>query len=199
MAASEIPARTPKSKLERIAASSLWWLPLIAVFPAAPPLHDVPVLLRFIVGGAVLLAVAGLLAALEYGQTAARLARDARELGIVDCLIRYPNSRPGSLRRIWAAGTAELKPGLIFFRESYPMTPFESNRLSRAPLTLRVESLPIRQELEREERTLLRKNHVVVRIDTDKETIELAVDPIGLDALWDRVYPQDTEERPQRT
>jgi hypothetical protein len=192
MAASELPTRTPKSRLERVAASSVWWLPLIAVLPAAPPLHEVPWMLRILVGGSILLAAVALLAVLEQSQMAARLARDARELGIIDCFIRYPNSRPGSLRRIWAAGTAELKPGSIIFHESYTMTPFENNRLARAPLTLQVESLPVRQELEREQRTMLRRNQAVVQIDTDRETIELAADRLSLDALLQRVYREET-------
>ncbi|MFJ5696565.1 hypothetical protein [Arthrobacter sp. NPDC093139] len=56
-----------------------------------------------------------LLARLAAPQRKERLAHDA-ERGIIECAIRYPDSHPGSIRRLWLPGFAEVSRGTVRFQ-----------------------------------------------------------------------------------
>jgi len=190
MTASEAPPRTPKSRLERIADHSIWWLPFVAFIPANVLLPDADLPLKLAVGSLAVLIIAGVMATEVGRRRTARLTKDIEDYGIIDCLIRYPKAMAGSLRERWAPGSAELKHGSITFRPNNSLEPFGKEQ-SGTPRVLEVRSVPAYLELQRNERKLLRGSAQVIRLDTDQGVIELAADRMSLSALTQRVYRSD--------
>lgn len=117
----------------------------------------------------------------------ARLAKDAENYGIIDCLIRYPKAMRGSLRERWTPGSAELKHGTIVFRPNNSLEPFGTDQAG-VPQIVEVRSVPEPFELPRDERRTLRASQEVIRLDTDKGVVELAADRMSLRELMRRVY-----------
>lgn len=193
MAIWEAPPRTPKSRLERIADHSIWWLPLVALIPANILMPNADLLPRLAVGSLVLLIVGGVMGTEVRRRKTARLARDAEDYGIIDCLIRYPKAMPGSLRERWAPGSADLKPGKIIFRPNNSLEPFGKEQTG-TPRLIEVRSVPEKLELLRNDRRMLRASAQVIRLDTDQGVIELAADRMSLGALMERVYRGEADQ-----
>lgn len=189
----EAPPRTPKSRLERIADHSIWWLPLVALIPANILMPNADLLPRLAVGSLILLIVGGVMGTEVRRRRTARLARDAEDYGIIDCLIRYPKAMRGSLRERWTPGSAELKQRTIVFRPNNSMEPFGTDQAG-APRILEVRSAPEQRELPRGERKALRGSQEVIRLDTDNGVVELAADPMSLGALMKRVYRGEADQ-----
>jgi hypothetical protein len=193
MAIRETPPRTPKSRLERIADHSIWWIPFVALLPASILLPEADLLPRLALSFLVVLLVGCPLSIEVRRRRADRLAKDAEDYGIIDCLIRYPKALPGSLRERWAPGSAELKHGAIVFRPINSLEPFGTDQAG-APQVHEVHSDPEQLELPRNERRMLRGRQQVIRLDTDKGVIELAADRMSLGTLTQRVYRGEKDQ-----
>src|SRR4051812_33977478 len=113
MVTPEAPTRTPKSKLERISDHAVWWLPVVALLPANIMLPNADLGTRILSSLVVVILVESLLLLGVRRDKHRRLSTDIEEHGIIDCLVRYPNAVPGSLRDRWAPGSAQLKPRTI--------------------------------------------------------------------------------------
>jgi hypothetical protein len=98
MVAPETPTRTPKSKLERMSDHAIWWVPMVALLPANILLPNADLGTRILSSLVVVLLVETLLFVGVRRDKLRRLATDIEELGIIECLVRYPNAVPGSLR-----------------------------------------------------------------------------------------------------
>lgn len=189
MAAWEAPPRTPKSRLERIADHSIWWLPFVALIPANILMPTADLLPKLAAGSLVLLIVGGVMGTAVRRRRTARLAKAAEDYGI----IRYPKAIPGSLRERWAPGSAELKHSTIIFRPISSVEPFGTDQAG-APQIVEVRSVPEHLELPPNERKMLRGSQQVIRLNTDKGELELAADRMSLNTLTKRIYRNGEDE-----
>lgn len=179
----EAPTRTPKGRLERFADHSVWWIPALAPVPAGLLLPHAAFLTRILVG----IAFAALFAAIFFSrvrkQRSKRLQCDIDEQGIIECLIRYPKARAGSLGTLWEGGWAELQPRSITFWPTNVMEELGAKVPGGAPSAFVVESAPEPGELQPAQRRHIRRDHYVVSMQTSSGIVELAADQMSLQAL----------------
>ena len=154
---------------------------------------DADLLPKLAVGSLAMLIIGSVMGSEVRRRRTARLARDAEAYGIIDCLLRYPNAMPGSLRERWAPGSAELTHGTIVFRPTNSLEPFGTDQAG-TPQVLAVHSVPEQVELPRTARRTLRGSQQVIRLGTDKGAIELAADRMSLAALTRRVYRREDDQ-----
>jgi hypothetical protein len=167
---------------------AIWWVPMVALLPANILLPNADFGTRILFSLVVISLVEALLFLGVRRDKLRRLATDIEELGIIECLIRFPHAVPGSLRDRWAPGSAQLKPNIIVFREGNVIEPFGLDHVIGAPRVLKVQSFPEHRVLPPQRRNELRRNRRVVSIQTSDGEVELAADQMSLESLERLVY-----------
>jgi hypothetical protein len=178
--------RAPRGKWEKAFDGSAWWFGLAGavLVNLIPGLTLWP---RVVVTALVMTAVLAFLYARRQRDRKARLDLDAENLGLIECCLRYPHAAPGSLRKGWTFGTAQLETRRIVF------TPIleEDGPPVGAEQHLAIEEFLGHRTPSRPDRPSRRKNDPIVALRTNKGEVEIAAAGDSLKVLKTRVLGAD--------
>lgn len=120
-----------------------------------------------------------------YARETKKRKRSLEQRGIF-VYLRYPGSRPGSLRDVWAGGTATCHPHQILFQEVMSGSEVPLGK----PTTLDVVSIPGPPEhVAGGKAGHLPPGLIVLTLALSHGTVEIAAEPLALEKLKQQVFP----------